>query len=353
MWAEGRPELLGTLREHGTRLLVDTFGWRFRYDTTGTVKKLAGASWSPGRAIAPSETSATRPLVQASLKAQASLGADAYLVPGWLPESPGEDLRSAYESILTTASDFADIPPRPLVLFVGGHTKGTDQVLALLDEVPLFVSAIYLQLTPVNPSKDSPAKLEALTRVYRHAAALGFQVIAGHAGSITPALRALGVDAADAGLATTETFATSRAKAKPKPKSEDDSGGGGRRSRMYFSEIGRSLAADDVERVLRVPGAAAELRTCRLPCHRFRGDHLLEQAREHSLWARVTDAQLVNSLPPSMRATSVYERLKAQRSVLTTINGALEAAGETPIDLKPTDNQLTWVARTLAQRSAA
>ena len=32
-WAEGRPELLNTLRNHGTKLLVDTHGWRYRYGT--------------------------------------------------------------------------------------------------------------------------------------------------------------------------------------------------------------------------------------------------------------------------------------------------------------------------------
>lgn len=31
-WAEQKPELLGTLREHGTSLLVDTHGWRFRHE---------------------------------------------------------------------------------------------------------------------------------------------------------------------------------------------------------------------------------------------------------------------------------------------------------------------------------
>jgi hypothetical protein len=33
-WAEGKPELLSTLRDHGTQLLVDTFGWRYRFDST-------------------------------------------------------------------------------------------------------------------------------------------------------------------------------------------------------------------------------------------------------------------------------------------------------------------------------
>lgn len=54
-----------------------------------------------------------------------------------------------------------------------------------------------------------------------------------------------------------------------------------------------------------------------------------------------------------MRATSVYERLKGQRSVLATINGALEAAGESPLDVKSVDNHLTWISRAFAARSAA
>lgn len=33
-WAEQKPELLGTLREHGTSLLVDTHGWRYRPRTS-------------------------------------------------------------------------------------------------------------------------------------------------------------------------------------------------------------------------------------------------------------------------------------------------------------------------------
>jgi hypothetical protein len=54
-----------------------------------------------------------------------------------------------------------------------------------------------------------------------------------------------------------------------------------------------------------------------------------------------------------MRATSVYERLRAQRSVLATINGALQATGQEPLDVKPTDNHLAWMSRALATRSVA
>lgn len=352
-WAEQKPELLGTLQEHGTNLLVDTHGWRFRHESALDVAKLRGASWAPTSPVLASDRTAGAALVQASLRAQAKLGAGAYLVPGWLPATPDEDLRPAYEQIVATAGSLADVPPRPFVLFVGGHTRGLDQVGSLLDELPHFISAIYLQMTPLAPMKDSPSKLEAVTSIYQHAVSLGFQVIAGHAGAVTPTLRALGIDAADAGLAIGEGFDQSTTKRRTKPDPEAGQQRGGRRSRMYFGQIGRSLEAADVERSLAVPGAAAELRSCRLPCHRFSGHHLLDQAREHSLWARVEEAQLVNALPSSMRATSVYERLKGQRSVLATINGALEAAGEPPLDVKTVDNHLTWISRALAARTAA
>ena len=90
-----------------------------------------------------------------------------------------------------------------------------------------------------------------------------------------------------------------------------------------------------------------------MPCHRFRSGHLIEQARDHSLWARVQDAQLVDSLPPSTRLTSAYERLRAQRSTISTINGALVKANKEPLDIKPVDNHLAWISRTVSSRSAA
>lgn len=349
-WAEDSPDLLGALRRHGTKIIVDTAGWRFRYKATMSIAKLRDATWSPGDALSIADEAGARRLVEASLRAQAAVGADAYLVPGWMPETPTEDLCGPYEWILDKAASFNDVPAKPLILWVGGHTQGADALVALLDSIPHFVSGVYLQLSPIEPAKESPAKLESITAFYRQATSRGFAVIGGHAGALTPALRALGIDAADAGLATTETFDRSRAK-RPPTRSNGDDGGGGSGARMYFGEIGRSLSKKDVTRLLAVPAAAAELRSCRLPCHRHRAGDLIDQAREHSLWARVTEAELVNSLPSTMRATSVYERLRTQRSVLTTINGALASAGQVPLDVKPLDNQMA-LARTRIELTA-
>ncbi len=131
-WAERRPELLNTLRNHGTKLLVDTHGWRYRYAATFDVAKLQSSSWSPQTPVSLADRAAGRLLVEASIRAQAALGADAYVVPGWMPDTPSEDLRTAYEVIFETIGAFDDVEARPFVLFVGGHTKGHDRVIELL-----------------------------------------------------------------------------------------------------------------------------------------------------------------------------------------------------------------------------
>lgn len=352
-WAESAPALLDTLKASGTRLLIDTFGWRYRYDATRDIDKLVNASWAPSCTLNLTDRAQIRSFVEASLRAQAALGAHAYLLPGWFPESNLEDLRGIYEVVLETACDTDDIDARPLVAFVGGRISNVDQVVELIEHIRYYASAIYIQLTPIHPNKDNPSKLQAVVDVYRHARERGFNVIAGYAGALTPALRAFGIDAADAGLATAEAFDRTKARRAQRRATREKSSGGGRQRRMYFQELGRSLSGKEVERLLRVPAAAAEIRGCRMPCHRFRNDPIMDRGREHSLYARVQDAQLVNSLPPSMRATSVHERLLQQRSTILRVNGALVESGVSPLDIRPIDNQLAWMSRWLSAPAAA
>lgn len=352
-WAESAPALLDTLRASGTQLLVDTFGWRYRYDATREVDKLATATWSPSCTLNLADRGQIRSFAEASLRAQAALGADAYLLPGWFPETNSEDLRAAYEVVLETACDTDDIDARPLVAFVGGRIANVEQVIQLIEHIRHYPSALYIQLTPIRLHKDSPSKLEAVVDVYRHARERDFDVIAGYAGALTPALRALGVDAADAGLATAEAFDRTTARRAQRRANRGESSSGGRQRRMYFQELGQSLPGDVVERLLEVPAAAAEIRGCRMPCHRFRNDPIMDRGREHSLYARVQDAQLVDSLPPSMRATSVHERLLQQRSTILRVNGALLESDIPPLDIRPIDNQLAWMSRWLSAPAAA
>lgn len=83
-----------TLRAHGTNLLIDTHGWRFRHESAHDVRKLTAASWAPTSPVLPTDRTAVGALVEAGLRAQAALDAGAYFLPGLLPTAPDEDLRS-------------------------------------------------------------------------------------------------------------------------------------------------------------------------------------------------------------------------------------------------------------------
>jgi len=50
-WATRKPELVSTMREHGTRTSVDTMSWRFRYEAAFGVAKLGSTSWAPTAAV--------------------------------------------------------------------------------------------------------------------------------------------------------------------------------------------------------------------------------------------------------------------------------------------------------------
>jgi hypothetical protein len=352
-WADKDPTVLDSLRGHGTKLLVDTAGWRYRLPETFSVEKMAAASWAPERPLDVADKIGLGHFVRASLWAQAKLGADAYLVPGIHPETPSEDLRAFYADILHIVEDFSDVPAKPLVLYVGAHSRGLEHAARLLSELPAFLSGIYLQISPLRVIKDSPTKLERVAHLYMQARTIGIPILAGHAGALTPALRALGVHAADAGLATAEAFDVSTARAVRRKSDDATNQSGGPSSRMYVREVGLSLDHKVLRQYLAVPAARDLLTTCRLPCHRFIGGDPLVRAKEHSLRSRIDEAAAVTKLPPSMRASAVADLLAARRSTITALNGALSAAGVPPIDTRPSDSQLNWFARLHAGRPAA
>ncbi|MXW42900.1 MAG: hypothetical protein F4X48_04000 [Acidimicrobiia bacterium] len=109
-WAEGKPELLDTLKANETKLLVDTFGWCYRYEATREINKLILASWAPAGPVNLTDKRRCRELILDSLRAQAALGAGAYLLPGWMPEDGSEDLRPAYDLAFQVAAEADDIP---------------------------------------------------------------------------------------------------------------------------------------------------------------------------------------------------------------------------------------------------
>jgi hypothetical protein len=352
-WAERHPTDLEGLRANGTKLLGDTSGWRFRFAKTLATKKYAEASWAPADAVDPHEEHSVSALVRRSLHSQAALGVDAYLVPGFVPTEGAENLLPCVASIISTLETFTDVPAKPFVLTLGGHSTNLDFIHAALNEIPAWVSAIYVLVTPTDLRKVSPTRLDVLMAVYMHAEQLGFEVIVGRGGAITPALRAFGVSAGDAGLGTGERFDQSAEKRGRSETSQESKRTGGPRSRIYLPQIDRSVNTSEAQRLLAVPAVAEELLTCRLPCHRFQGGDPLAHAREHSLWTRVDEAQRVSATPRAGRVEVLRDALRRKRSTLTRINDALLRAGEAPVDTTALDNKLTWLSRATAQSAAA
>ncbi len=91
-----------------------------------------------------------------------------------------------------------------------------------------------------------------------------------------------------------------------------------------------------------------------LSCHRFvGGEDFLARAKEHSLRARVAEAQALGGLPPSMRLTEMINLVVRRRSTVTAVNAALIEAGIAPLDTRPVDNHLTWLTRLPERHPAA
>jgi hypothetical protein len=257
------------------------------------------------------------------------------------------------QHVLAMLENFTEVPAKPFVLTVGAHALALEQMRRVIDELPAWISACYLLVTPTDLRAVSATRLEALIDVYQHANAQGFQVVVGRGGTIIAPLRAVGVCAGDAGLGTGETFDQSPERRGQRPSSSVEKRSGGPRSRIYLRQIDRSVDAGEARRLLAVRGVAEELQTCRLPCHRFQAGDLLAHAREHSLWTRVDEARRISLIPEAGRIDALRDELRQRRSTLTRINDALISANEAPLDTTALDNKLTWLNRAAAHSAAA
>lgn len=345
-WALTNPHLLGHLRESGARLLFDAQAWRYREGPTFETPKFLQLPHSPKGPIEVPGT-ALRDFVKEEIAAQAGLQADAYLVPGFVPRDRNDDVRSLTLSAMDIAIEaLSDVAPKPLVAFIGGHTRNIGAVEKLFTELHGAVAGVYLQLTPVNPKTDSPAKLVDIARLFLGCQEHDVKLLGGRMAAAGTLLRAVGVDAVDGGLAEGETFGLNGQLTSRKPASSD-SKGTGRGPRIYIQQLGLSTNVADYQKLAAIPKVAVDLSPS-APCCRYRPlSEMGRHAGEHSLRCRVDEAIELARLPESMRAHRAIDVFRAKSSLLTTINGILRVEGLPPLPTRQIDNSVTALERLL------
>jgi hypothetical protein len=193
-------------RDRGVSVLVDTQAWRYRDARTLLVDKFTAPPYAPTSPLSLSAPADMRSFVRADLETHASLDAAAFLVPGAIPQSAHDDIADMTLALIDAARPTALAEPRPCVAFVGAHSSSMDRAHALIDQLPLWLEGIYIQVTPSNPLRDSAAKVIDALVLMRHTVQRGFSVIGGRMAALGPLARALGVHATDAGLGEGESF---------------------------------------------------------------------------------------------------------------------------------------------------
>jgi hypothetical protein len=230
---------------------------------------------------------------------------------------------------------------------------GLDLINSMVgDSMIQLLSAVYVQVSPVNPMTDSVSKLidvvEAVLRFERD----DTPVVSGHLGALGGVLRSLGVSATYAGLGSGQTFNAKRLLSRPVRK-DNDSQGGPSGTRRYVMQLLRSVDRKQWDTLMSVDAIRGFL-DCRLTCCRFRTIHdRTEWAREHSLRSRVAEAVDLAALAPSMRASRQIDILQAARSSLVTVNTSLQSSGHQTMPVEHVENQLAALERILASHRAA
>ncbi|MGD9996594.1 MAG: hypothetical protein AB7L17_11825 [Ilumatobacteraceae bacterium] len=346
-YAHKTPSIMRALHDHDVKVICDSSAWRYREAATFRVDAMAAAPYAPKEPVIVIDAS-FRAFVEANLRAQCELGADAYLVPGFVPRHRNDDVGALTLAAIDIALGMTDLDARPLVGFLGMHSERLEQGLELMGRLNRGVEGLYVQVTPFRPQADTVSKLIRCADVFAEAAK-DFQVIAGRAGGAGNFFRALGAHAADAGLAEGETFDFA-SRARPAKPSEGLQGKGFGR-RIYLPAIGLSVSGKEFGLISTTPGLQQFAR-CALPCCQFKPFDT-KRAVEHSLRARVAEACEHHATPRSMAIPRLLDELAKRSSALTSLNAALADLNQKPFKTRHVENQAAALARRLARTPAA
>lgn len=340
-WAlEGGKTTIELCHDRGVSYFVDTQAWRYSDSRTFGVEKFASTPYAPNAPVSLDDRIALRAFVEADLETQASLSPDAYLLPGVVPRSQREDVRGETLTRLEIAEALLPVKSRPCIAFVGVHASSMEAAHRLIDELPLWLEGVYLQITPIHPLRDAPSKIIDCLMLARHVTQRGLRVIGGRFASIAPLALAVGLDGIDGGLGEGESFAYADKLQTYEPRLDGSRPARPITGRLYVPHLGKSVSSAEWARMLQVP-ALRGLLTCRLPCCAF--GQLIEttpsRGREHSLHTRVAEAKLLSHFGRAGLDRTIV-LLEQRQSALRVVATGLREADLDSINTEFIDNHL-------------
>jgi hypothetical protein len=216
-----------------------------------------------------------------------------------------------------------------------------DRVIDLLIDHP--INAVYVQPLTLDPVQDGVEKLVQYVHFLLAIREVGLPVIASRVGAFGLVLSALGVTAFDSGLAQAEACnlaALNRAPSRRELEGRSRRGGPDRRiylERLKTTLTGRHATSIIEDRALRSSVA------CTLGCCKHRGfENLAERRRQHYLWARSHEVDLLREQPTqALRVDLVYEQLRTAHEVGAVVTRTLRAHGVEPPSF---DHINRWIA---------
>lgn len=121
-------------------------------------------------------------------------------MPVLMPEKDDDRSIRSLNLAIEVAMTSESAAQRSLIGFLGihSHSLGKPET-GLNDPMIQLLSALYVQVTPVDPMSDSVSKLVHIAETTLHFQNIGVSVVAGHLGGFGGVLRALGVAAARCG----------------------------------------------------------------------------------------------------------------------------------------------------------
>lgn len=354
--------LLKRLRESGVSQLVDPQTLRFTGERFLSVAQFERVPYRPSAPItadsfSPSDAGV---LAREVMSFEQEVGASWYVAAA-LPYYD-QDLQSwlRHNDHLLAAScaanGAADLDRRPLIAQVAPGRRLLAQPELVVNRLLDYpVSAVYVHPLNLHPIKDGVEKLVQYVHFLRAIHEAGLPVIASRVGAFGLILNALGISAFDSGLAQAETCnlaSLNRPPSKREQAGAGKTGGSGRR--IYLEQLKTTLADRHATAILENRTLRSHV-VCTLGCCKHRGfENLAERSRQHYLWARDHEVDLLRKRPTeSMRIDLVYEQLRTAREIGAVVNRTLRAHAVEAPSFEHIDRWIAVLARETALSAVA